>query len=131
MFQKIIKFLLLSLTTIFTISICLLSIGYKPLEFNRLRNLGYFTDYALINKCTPSNWHQPSNISELSSIILDITKSGEKLKVVGAGHSTNGITMTNGHIINLDLLNKVISIDKEKKQVTVEAGIRLKKLSDI
>jgi len=59
-----------------------------------------------------------------------ITQRGEKLKVVGAGHAMSPIAMSNGHLVNLDKVNRVFHLDKVSKHVTVEAGIRLKELLD-
>jgi FAD/FMN-containing dehydrogenase len=44
---------------------------------------------------------------------------------------TIAMGMTDGVLLNLDLMNKVLQVDKEKKLVTVEAGIRLKDLNII
>ncbi len=37
--------------------------------------------------------------------------------------------MTNDNLVNLDYLNKIVKINKEKNQVTFESGIRLKEIN--
>jgi FAD/FMN-containing dehydrogenase len=37
----------------------------------------------------------------------------------------SSIAMTNDNLVNLDHLNKIIKVNKEKKQITFESGIRL------
>jgi D-arabinono-1,4-lactone oxidase len=38
--------------------------------------------------------------------------------------------LTNDHLISLDKYNKILNVDKEARQVTVQAGIRLWQLAD-
>jgi len=58
-------------------------------------------------------------------------KKKEKIRVVGAGHSMSDITLTSDNMINLDLMDKILSVNQNAKTVTVEAGIRLKHLSQL
>lgn len=58
-------------------------------------------------------------------------RAGKKLRIAGAGHSWSSIACTDDYMVNLDLYDKVISIDREKKQVRVQAGIRLRRLNRI
>jgi D-arabinono-1,4-lactone oxidase len=51
------------------------------------------------------------------------------VRVVGAGHSWSPLGLTDGWMINLDKLDKIIEIDAITKTVTVEAGIRIRDLS--
>ncbi|XP_015456166.1 L-gulonolactone oxidase [Pteropus alecto] len=47
------------------------------------------------------------------------------VKVVGGGHSPSDIACTDGFLIHMGKMNRVLQVDTEKKQVTVEAGIHL------
>eukprot|EP00952_Eustigmatos_sp_NYUAD-ZCMA_P010989 44779-Eustigmatos_ZCMA.PRE.1 len=52
------------------------------------------------------------------------------VKVVGSGHSWTPVGLAEGGIIlNLDRMNKILSIDMDKMTVTAEAGIRIRDLS--
>lgn len=130
MIQKIIKVAFVIFAFVLAIISSLLTLNYQPKVFTEYQKKGYWTDYSLLQVCTPSHWHQPSSVLELRNLIKHITENKEKLKVVAAAHSMSSIAMTNGHLINLDKINKVIKVDKEKKQVTVQAGIRLKQLTE-
>ncbi|KAK1551958.1 hypothetical protein Q3G72_007983 [Acer saccharum] len=49
---------------------------------------------------------------------------------VGSGLSPNGIGLARAGMVNLALLDKVLEVDKEKKRVRVQAGIRVQQLVD-
>ncbi|KAG8506324.1 L-gulonolactone oxidase [Galemys pyrenaicus] len=51
-----------------------------------------------------------------------------RVKVVGRGHSPSDIACTDGFMIHMGKMNRVLQVDTEKKQVTVEAGILLTEL---
>lgn len=53
-----------------------------------------------------------------------------KIRPVGSGLSPNGIGLARGGMINLALMDNVLEVDKEKKQVRVQAGIRVQQLVD-
>ena len=53
-----------------------------------------------------------------------------KIRPVGSGLSPNGIGLTRAGMVNLALMDKVLSVDKENKRVTVQAGIRVQQLVD-
>ena len=50
---------------------------------------------------------------------------------MGAGHSWSSVACTDDFMVNLDNYAKVIDIDRDKKQITVQAGIRLEALNKI
>jgi len=56
--------------------------------------------------------------------------NGERVKVVGESHSPNNIAVTEGHMICLKNLNRILTVDKHAKTVKVEAGIRLTALNE-
>src|SRR4029078_8526782 len=54
----------------------------------------------------------------------EAVRSSDKVRVVGSRHCFNDIADTPGTQISLDRLNRVITLDKDRGQVTVEGGIR-------
>ncbi|GLT95859.1 hypothetical protein SLE2022_135180 [Rubroshorea leprosula] len=51
-----------------------------------------------------------------------------KIRPVGSGLFPNGIGPARGGMVNLALMDKVLEVDKERKQVRVQAGIRVQAL---
>lgn len=60
----------------------------------------------------------------------DSNEKKQKVRPVGSGLSPNGIGLTRAGMVNLALMDKVLEVDKEKKRVTVQAGIRVQQLVD-
>ncbi|KAM7524453.1 hypothetical protein LguiA_014355 [Lonicera macranthoides] len=90
---------------------------------------------------TVSNWSgthevqtrvfiQPETEEELVDIIKDANEKKRKIRPVGSGLSPNGIGLTRAGMVNLALLDGVLEVDKEKKTVRVQAGIRVQQLVD-
>ncbi|OVA13745.1 FAD linked oxidase [Macleaya cordata] len=90
---------------------------------------------------TVSNWSgthevqtrvflQPESLEELEKIVKDANEKGQKIRPVGSGLSPNGIGLQRGGMVNLALMDKVLEVDREKKTVRVQAGIRVQQLVD-
>ncbi|CAI9782828.1 unnamed protein product [Fraxinus pennsylvanica] len=90
---------------------------------------------------TVSNWSgthevqtrtfiQPETLEELESVVKDCNQNKQKIRPVGSGLSPNGIGLTRAGMVNLALMDGVLEVDKEKKRVRVQAGIRVQQLVD-
>jgi L-gulonolactone oxidase len=64
----------------------------------------------------------------VATIVRAAASAGEKVKVIGGGHSFTDAAMTDGHLLSLDAMNQVLSVDGN--DVTVQAGIRLRDLNE-
>ncbi len=89
-------------------------------------------DYTFVNwaknvQSKVANYFQPETEEE----IIDIVKQYDKIRVVGTGHSWSDICATNEALLNLDFYNNITHIDKERKLVTVQAGIKLWHLNNL
>jgi len=76
----------------------------------------------------PSQVHQPQSAQDVAGIVRAALSAGERVKVIGGAHSFTDTAMTDGHLLSLDALNRVLSVDGN--DVTVQAGIRLRDLND-
>lgn len=85
-----------------------------------------FFNWAKNFNVTAANYYQPETEAE----IVDIVKHSHKVRMVGAGHSWSAICFNNTALLNLDLYNKVLELDKGKRQVRVQAGIKLWQLNN-
>jgi xylitol oxidase len=82
----------------------------KVPSVNWAGNIAYSTD----------QFYQPSTISGLQLLI----EQNSSLKALGSRHSFNTIADSKSTLVSTGALNKIISIDKVKNTVTVEAGIK-------
>ncbi|WOH06389.1 hypothetical protein DCAR_0625874 [Daucus carota subsp. sativus] len=76
------------------------------------------------------NFVQPESVKELESVVRVASEKKQKIRPVGSGLSPNGIGLTRAGMVNLALLDKVLEVDKERKIVRVQAGIRVQELVD-
>jgi L-gulono-1,4-lactone dehydrogenase len=99
-------------------------------HYDRSMSGATFTNWSGLASCTPAQRLTPSTEDELIAVVADAARSNRRVKVVGAGHSFTPIAMTDGVLLSLDRLDRVIDADTTTGLVTVEAGIRLKHLND-
>lgn len=80
--------------------------------------------------CYPYHYAEPSNLEELCCAIRFNALQGRKVRAIGNGYSISDIGCTDGCLISLKHLNKILAINLEEKTVRVEAGITLHDLND-
>ncbi|MBM7655273.1 FAD-binding protein [Neobacillus cucumis] len=74
-----------------------------------------------------TNWHEPESVEEVQQLVSSL----KKLRVIGSRHSFNSIADSEENMVSLQKLNRVISIDREKQTVIVEAGINYGELGSV
>lgn len=81
----------------------------------------------------PALFLQPRSVEDVQEIVRWAVNYNKNVVVVGANHSPSDITMTDGWLVSIDHLCRVISYVQRKTytDVTVEAGIRLKDLIEL
>ncbi|XP_059744949.1 L-gulonolactone oxidase isoform X1 [Bos taurus] len=90
--------------------------GYKGVKFQ---------NWARTYGCCPEMYFQPTSVEEVREVLALARQQNKRVKVVGGGHSPSDIACTDGFMIHMGKMNRVLKVDTEKKQVTVEAGILL------
>src|SRR5688572_24285970 len=85
--------------------------GTKMLE-NRRNWAGNYTYSA-------ARLHAPETIEQLQELVL----RSSKLRALGSRHSFNGIGDTTEDQVSLAHFNQVLALDRERRTVTIEAGI--------
>src|SRR4051812_21685168 len=77
-------------------------------------------------RARPQRFVRPTSRAELAQAIID---GPAPVRVAGAGHSFTAGVVTEGTLVSLDHLHRVLDADGQSGLVRVEAGIRLKALS--
>jgi len=80
--------------------------------------------------CAPIAVEQPASTLEVVEAVQRATAAGQPVKVVGSGHSFTDVACTDGRLVQLDGLDRVVAMDREAGTVTVEGGIPLWKLNE-
>lgn len=81
-----------------------------------------WTNWARDQRCAPERIERPASEAALA----DIVAGAERVKVVGAGHSFTDIACTDGVMVDLSAMNRLLPVEGEL--VTAEAGITIREL---
>ncbi|MGA9279424.1 D-arabinono-1,4-lactone oxidase [Ilumatobacter sp.] len=88
-------------------------------------------NWAGNQRCLPQGVHTPTTTAEVAAIVRTAAGAGERVKVIGGAHSFTDIAMTDGNLLSLDGMNRVLGGGgPDGLDVTVQAGIRLYDLND-
>jgi L-gulonolactone oxidase len=88
-----------------------------------------FSNWAGNQRCQPLCVHNLSSEDEISDVLRRASHAKVSCKVVGAGHSFSDVACTDGYMLRLDGLRRLIRVDRDAKLVTVQAGMRLRTLN--
>ncbi|HRI53013.1 MAG TPA: D-arabinono-1,4-lactone oxidase [Pseudomonadota bacterium] len=78
---------------------------------------------------TPCGHHEPADEAAVIALVRRARQEGRPLRVVGGGHSWSAGIETDGYLLSLDRMTRLLHVDPLRHQVTVQAGIRLRELS--
>ena len=79
-------------------------------------------------RCAPAAIVRPASEEELAAAVGDAVARGHGVRVAGSGHSFTDIACTDGVMLDLGALDRVLDVDGEL--VTVQAGITLRRLGE-
>ncbi len=80
-------------------------------------------------RCTPATMEHPQTLAELAEAVRRAGERGLSIHATGSGHSFTDAPLTDGAMIRIEALNRVLDADRESGLVRVEAGISLRDLS--
>ncbi len=83
-----------------------------------------WTNWARQQRCAPARIERPESEEELARIVA----AAPRVKVAGSGHSFTDIACTDGVMVDLAGMDRVLEVDGH--EVTVEAGITLRRLGE-
>ena len=86
-------------------------------------------NWARNQRCNPVAREQPSSVLEVVEAVRRAAAAGQTVKVVGSGHSFTDAACTDGRLLSVDRLDRVVDVDREQGTVTVEAGITIRTLN--
>jgi L-gulonolactone oxidase len=80
--------------------------------------------------CSPRFYNEPHTLEELRHQINQAALQGQKLHAIGSGYSISDIGCTDGCLLNLKHLKRILSVDAANRRVRVEAGITMQELNE-
>jgi L-gulono-1,4-lactone dehydrogenase len=82
-----------------------------------------WTNWARDQRCAPQGIERPANEIELAQAMV----GAPRVKVAGSGHSFTDIACTDGAMVDLSRMNRVLAVERD--EVTVEAGVTIRELA--
>src|SRR2546430_2101472 len=95
-----------------------------------MRDRARWRNWGRNQQCNPAAVEAPTSELEVVEAVQRAKRAGQTVKVVGAGHSFTGIACTDGRMLRLGRLNRIVAMDRDAGTVTVEGGIPLWQLND-
>jgi FAD-linked oxidoreductase len=89
-----------------------------------------WTNWAGDQRCTPAAIESPGTRAELIDAVGRAAAGGRTMRATGSGHSFTDIACTDGVMLRLERLNRVLDLDRRSGLVRVEAGIALRDLGE-
>lgn len=75
--------------------------------------------------CAPQRVAMPASEAEIAQLVREATQSGQRIRMVGSGHSFTPLCATDGLLLSLDRLQGLVSTSAPAGQATVWAGTKL------
>ncbi len=79
--------------------------------------------------CAPAAIERPSSIAEIAAALSRAKAHDQRVRVAGAGHSFSDIALTDGRLLRLDRMNRLLDVDRASGLVRVQGGITIHALN--
>jgi L-gulono-1,4-lactone dehydrogenase len=87
-------------------------------------------NWAGDQRCAPARIEFPTSVTELLAAVERAAADGLKIRAVGSGHSFTDIALTEGVMLDLSRMNRVLGYDSASGEIKVEPGISLGALGE-
>jgi FAD-linked oxidoreductase len=88
-----------------------------------------WTNWSRTERCVPAVLARPGSRAEVAAAVVAAARAGRTVRVAGAGHSFTDGVLTDGTLLSLERMARVLDADPAGGLVRVEAGITLHRLS--
>ena len=85
-----------------------------------------WTNWSGEQSCAPAALERPRDVEEVAAAV----RSGDAVRVAGAGHSFTPLVPTTGTLLSLQRMDRVLGVDPATGRARVQAGITLAALSE-
>jgi len=90
----------------------------------------HMINWSGTHECVAKKLYQPENDDQVQTIVSEAHANRDKVRCIGSALSPNGIGFQEQGMVSLAMMDKVLHIDEEKKQVTVQCGARVQDVAD-
>ena len=90
---------------------------------------GHWRNWAGDQSCAPASFEQPTDTAAVAEVVRRAATAGQIVKVAGAGHSFTDAVLTDGTLLTLDAMARILEVDASSGLVRAQAGATLAALS--
>ncbi|MGH3472661.1 MAG: D-arabinono-1,4-lactone oxidase [Nocardioidaceae bacterium] len=90
-----------------------------------------WSNWSGVETCLPARVVAPATLRDLQQVVRDAARRRATVRAVGSGHSFTGAAVAPDVQIRLDRMDGLIDLDPEHRQVTVGAGMTLRRLNAV
>lgn len=88
-----------------------------------------WVNWAGDQRCTPATFAAPQSLDDIAELLARAAAADHTVRVAGAGHSFTDTALTDGTLLQLSQLNRILRVDRGTGLVRVEGGATLNALS--
>jgi L-gulono-1,4-lactone dehydrogenase len=86
-------------------------------------------NWAGDQRCRPAVLERPASIGEIAAALERATAHDQRVRVAGAGHSFNDAVLTDGRLLTLERMGRVLDVDRSSGLVRVQGGLTIRALN--
>jgi FAD-linked oxidoreductase len=86
-------------------------------------------NWAGDQRCAPVALERPGSGAEIVAALERAASAGQRVRVAGSGHSFTDAVCTDGRMLSLERMDRVLDVDRASGLVRAEAGITIHALS--
>jgi L-gulono-1,4-lactone dehydrogenase len=101
----------------------------EPSDRHTERSAAGWRNWAGDQRCAPAAIERPTSIAEIAAALERAAAHGQRVRVAGAGHSFSDIALTDGRLLRLDRMSRLLEVDRASGLVRVQGGITIHALN--
>ena len=98
-------------------------------DYASLVSRSRWRNWAGDQRCRPVAIERPGSRDELAEVLRRAAAAGRRVRASGSGHSFSDIALTDGVMVRLDRLDRILDADRATGLVRAEGGIALGELN--
>ncbi len=124
--MRLISYLRVAVLTTLNIVLNAVTLGRYVLLEGRVKD-GVYSNWARRFRYRPEEYLLPATEEE----IVDLVARASSVRVFGSGHSFNAGVVSGDALVSLDDYSGLVWVDREKRQLAVKGGTRVRKVVDL
>jgi FAD-linked oxidoreductase len=101
----------------------------EPIDRDSPVSVSEWRNWAGDERCRPAAVERPGSVAEIVVALERAAAQDQRVRVVGSGHSFSDIALTDGRLLALDRMARVLDVDRSAGLVRVQAGITIRELN--